>query len=77
MAEPGEDFAEMVAEYVTDTPEEWNALLDGISDANGRAAIEKKLELVRTYMEESWDMSLDDLRDLVNQSLVEITEGNY
>ena len=41
------------------------------------AAIEKKLELVRTYMEESWNMSLDDLRDLVNQSLVEITEGNY
>ena len=67
----------MVAEYVTDTPEEWNALLDGISDETGRAAIEKKLELVRTYMEESWDMSLDDLRDLVNQALTEITEGNY
>jgi len=77
MAEPGEDFAEMVAQYVTDTPEEWTALLESISTETGKAAIQKKLELVRTYMEESWNMELDELRNLVNQAIQEITEGNY
>lgn len=77
MGSPGEDFAEMVAEYVTDTPEEWNSLLSGISGETGKTAILKKLDFVRTYMEESWNMKLDDLRDLVIRSMNEITEGNY
>lgn len=77
MAEPGEDFAEMVAEYVTDTPEEWEKLMAGVSSDTGKAAIQKKLDLVRIYMEESWNIKLDDLRTLVNRALTEITEGNY
>lgn len=77
MAEPGEDFAEMVAQYITDTPEEWDKLMAGISDETGKTAIQKKLDLVRIYMEESWDMKLDDLRTLVNRALTEITAGNY
>ena len=77
MAAPGEDFAEMVAEYVTDTPEEWQALIDGVSSNTGRSAINKKLELVRIYMEESWNIKLDDLRKIVNRAIQEITSGNY
>ena len=77
MAAPGEDFAEMVAEYVTDTPEEWQALIDGVSSNAGRSAINKKLELVRIYMEESWNIKLDDLRKIVNRAIQEITSGNY
>jgi len=77
MAEPGEDFAEMVAQYVTETPEEWDAMMEAISNETGKAAILKKLDLVRTYMDESWNMKLDDLRSLVNRSMQEITEGNY
>lgn len=77
MAEPGEDFAEMVAEYVTDTDEEWNALMEAITDQTGKTAIQKKLEIVRTYMDESWNMKLDDLRSLILKAITEITEGNY
>ena len=64
MSEPVEDYAEMMSVYVTSSPEEWNAI---IADAGveGARLINNKLEMVRSYMNEQWNLDMDDLRDAV------------
>lgn len=64
MSEPVEDYAEMMSVYVTSTPQEWNAI---IADAGveGARLINNKLEMVRSYMNEQWNLDMDDLRDAV------------
>ena len=64
MNEPREDFAEMNATYITSTPEEWAAILASAGDT-GAPLIKKKLELLRTYMRESWGIDLDDMRSII------------
>ncbi|MBC5621870.1 MULTISPECIES: substrate import-associated zinc metallohydrolase lipoprotein [Butyricimonas] len=77
MAEPGEDFAEVVAEYVTNTAESWEALLGKISNETGKSNILKKLDMVRTYLDESWGIDIDRLRELVNTAIDDVVQGNY
>ncbi len=64
MSEPVEDYAEVMSVYVTSTPQEWNAI---IADAGveGARLINNKLEMVRSYMNEQWNLDMDDLRDAV------------
>ena len=66
-----EDFAEMLAEYVTHDQAWWDAQLaaaNGIyeDDINqtvkGNVLIENKLEIVRDYMKVSWGIDIDELR---------------
>jgi substrate import-associated zinc metallohydrolase lipoprotein len=71
--QPNEDFAEVLASYVTKSPEGWQKLLDagvvttsdGKRDTTGRDLILKKLDFVRVYMQASWGINLDHLRDVV------------
>jgi substrate import-associated zinc metallohydrolase lipoprotein len=66
--EAREDMAEVYATYVTHTPEAWEKILkagEKGDDKSGREAIEKKLEIVKKYMKESWGFELDDLRTVV------------
>ncbi len=63
MSEPQEDFAEMMSVYVTITPEEWQAKVDGAGEEG--AKLEKKLEFVKSYMKDSWNLDLDELRTVV------------
>lgn len=64
MVEPLEDFAEMLSGYVTKSQSEWNAIL---ADAGptGAASISAKLDIVRNYMQESWNVDIDQLRAAV------------
>ncbi len=64
MSEPVEDYAEVMSVYVTSAPQEWNAI---IADAGveGARLINNKLEMVRSYMNEQWNLDMDDLRDAV------------
>nr|MBP7472830.1 putative zinc-binding metallopeptidase [Prevotella sp.] len=66
MDEPNEDIAEMMSVYVTDTPEQWQAVLDD-AGTTGAALITKKLEFLRAYMEDSWGLDIDKLRSIVNR----------
>lgn len=77
MAEPGEDFAEVMAEYVTNTAETWDKLMSEISNETGRGFILKKLDMVRTYLDESWGIDIDRLRTLVNNAIDDVVQGNY
>lgn len=64
MVEPLEDFAEMLSGYVTMTQSEWNAILTD-AGTTGAAYLTAKLEIVRNYMQESWNVDIDDLRAAV------------
>ena len=64
MVEPLEDFAEMLSGYVTMTQSEWNAILAD-AGTTGAASISAKLDIVRNYMQESWNVDIDDLRAAV------------
>jgi substrate import-associated zinc metallohydrolase lipoprotein len=64
MDEGKEDFAEMMSTYVTTSESDWNAIL---SDAgtSGAALINEKLDIIRSYMKDSWGIDIDNVRDVV------------
>lgn len=58
-----EDFAELFSIYVTRDQAGWNSWINlpNASDA-GKAIINKKLAIVKTYMKEQWNIDMDLLR---------------
>lgn len=60
----GEDFAEMLSIYITNTQEQWDAWVKEAGTTGG-AAISSKLEIVRNYMKDSWHIDIDKLRSSV------------
>ena len=82
--EPKEDFAEMVAEYVTHTPAWWEAKMQAADTMweedldqtlTGRVLIEQKLDIVRAYMSETWNIDMDQLRDCILRRQSNLTAG--
>lgn len=82
--EAREDFAEMVSMYVTNSAEWWEEQLqeaDGIweGDINqtqtGRVLIEQKLDIVRAYMHDVWNIDIDELRDCILRRQTNVTSG--
>lgn len=69
-----EDFAEVLARYVTNTPEGWEALVGGASE-EGLSAINQKLEIVREYLFDNFNIDLDQLRDVVQRREDEVVSG--
>lgn len=77
-----EDFAEMVAEYVTHDEAWWQARLaaaDGKYDdeqtATGKVLLENKLEIVRDYLAVSWGIDIDQLRSTILRRQGNILSG--
>lgn len=64
--EPQEDFVEIIAIYVTNPAEYWDALVSSASPA-GQNAINAKLEIVKDYLLTAWGFELDDLREIVQR----------
>jgi len=60
----GEDFVELIALYVNRTAEEWESMLV-TAGTTGRPIIESKFEIVYNYMNDSWGIDLDKLREIV------------
>lgn len=69
--EPQEDFVEMIANYVTHTAQWWRERMDMAGD--GKEALQQKLELVKEYLDLSWNISLDELRTIVQRRSAEIS----
>ena len=79
-----EDFAEMVSEYVTHDAEWWEEQLeeaDGLWEGDaqqtetGRSLIEQKLDIVRAYMNDTWGIDIDELRDCILRRQQNVTTG--
>lgn len=65
MSEGLEDFAEMLSTYITYTPDQWQAIIKDAQKVGGDeavSALNQKLNIVRNYMLESWDVDIDVLR---------------
>ena len=75
MSESREDFVENIAVYVTNTEDYWNSMLQNAGES-GRALIKQKFEIVYSYMEQTWGINLDELRDIVLRRQDDIANGN-
>lgn len=60
--EPNEDFVETYSYYITLSPQQWEERINS-GDEAGRALIEAKLDIVRTYFQNIWNIDIDELRD--------------
>lgn len=62
--ETNEDFVELIAHYITYTDAEWNdALTKAAKDgAQGAKLINQKMEIIKNYMLQTWEMDLDALK---------------
>ena len=68
MSEGTEDFAEMMSTYITYSESEWQAILDDAQENGGDDAVnalKQKLEIVKNYMQESWNLDIDVLRNAI------------
>ncbi|MBQ9230332.1 MAG: putative zinc-binding metallopeptidase [Prevotella sp.] len=79
-----EDFAEMVSEYVTHSPEWWEDQMkaadtkwedDPDQTQTGRVLIEQKLDITRDYMYSTWSIDLDELRECILRRQADIING--
>ncbi|MBE6181752.1 MAG: hypothetical protein E7148_03575 [Rikenellaceae bacterium] len=72
----GEDFVEIVSIYVTRTAEEWEEKMV-TAGTSGREIIESKLTIVKSYMENSWNINLDDMRAVILRRASEAPHLNF
>ena len=64
-SEAGEDFVELLSIYVTNTPEYWNNII--ANAGAGAELINAKFDIVYNYMLNSWNIDLNELRDIIQE----------
>lgn len=73
-----EDFVELIAHYLTYSPEVWKAELEKAAgkdgDKPGKSILDKKIALVLSYMKTTWNIDLNKLRDEI-QTRAENMDG--
>jgi substrate import-associated zinc metallohydrolase lipoprotein len=69
----GEDFAEMLSIYVTNTQEQWDSWMADAGDA--ASLITAKLDLVKSYMLGTYDINIDQLRATILRRQDEVAAG--
>lgn len=84
-SEYNEDFAETLAFYLILTPQEWSDKMttadatateeDIKAGTNGSAIIGRKLAMIRSYMQTSWNIDIDELRTVIQRRMDEILDG--
>lgn len=73
MDQPDEDFAEIIATYVTQDQQAWEALLADCGET-GAELVKQKFDIVKNYLESSWNIDIDELRKVVQRRCSEINE---
>ena len=70
---PDDDFVELLAVYLTDTPYSWEYIIEHAEvPAVGKAILNQKLSILKKYMDESWGVDLDELRKIVKRRTAEV-----
>lgn len=82
-----EDFAEMYSLYITSTEKTWQDFIDSsvieTTSAGGvptydytyRDILLKKLDIVRDYMQKTWNVDIDVMRKVLHRRTKEIIDG--
>ena len=60
--------------YITNTPAQWNEWMDE-AGADGARLLQQKLDIVRTYMKDSWNIDIDKLRNSVLDRETKVASG--
>ena len=68
-----EDFAECMSMYVTNTAEWWAGQVAGAG--SGGDAISAKITIVKSYMQDTFGIDLDGLRDVILRRQDEVMDG--
>ena len=63
-SEYNEDFAEIYATYVTNSPAGWQKIMDQAGEG-GKAIINQKLDIMKKYFKDNWNLDMDNMRDIV------------
>lgn len=74
MQEPDEDFAETCADYIVYSDAKWNTIKEGAGE--NYAKIEEKVEFIRAYLQSSFGLDIDRLREVVQRRASEIKDLN-
>lgn len=69
-----EDFAEMMSLYVTNPKEQWNEWMVEAGE-NGAPLLQAKLDIVKSYMKDSWGIDMDKLRDTILRRQADLAAG--
>lgn len=69
-----EDFAEMMSVYITNPEEWWNEQMEAAGEA-GRVYINKKLDIVRDYMLDGFNIDIDQLRATLMRRQKDVEQG--
>ena len=71
MSQPDEYFAELMSTYITSSKSEWESDM-ATAGTSGADIINQKLEILRKYMQESWGLDIDLLRDIIQRRASEM-----
>lgn len=69
-----EDFAEMMSLYVTNSKEQWDEWMAEAGE-NGAPLLQAKLDIVKSYMKDSWGVDMDKLRDTILRRQADLAAG--
>ena len=69
----GEDFAEMLSEYITHNQDWWDGQIEKAGERG--SLINAKLDIVRNYMHDSFDIDIDILRATVLRRQEDVFSG--
>lgn len=72
-SETQEDFVELIAVFVTNTPADWNSLLVRAGE-EGAAKISEKFAIVQDYLLVNWEIDIVELRDIVMRRSGEVLD---
>ncbi len=70
---PDEDFVEIISNYITHDAGYWENVLNN-GGALGRIKLQKKFDIVRKYLKDSWSIDIDKLRDIVQRRSGSLSE---
>lgn len=70
---PDEDFVEIISNYITHDADYWENVLNN-GGALGKIKLQKKFDIVRKYLKDSWVIDIDKLRDIVQRRSGSLSE---
>jgi substrate import-associated zinc metallohydrolase lipoprotein len=71
-----EDFVEILAYYVVNTDNEWQALINAIKSTQAKEYIRLKVQYVSSYMKSAYGVDLLELRAEITKAITEVVAGN-
>ena len=70
---PDEDFVEIISNYITHDADYWENVLNN-GGALGKIKLQKKFDIVRKYLKDSWGIDIYKLRDIVQRRSGSLSE---